>query len=217
MQIILCQRLLLLFAAFINVFLLYRSVTIRRVLFLWLLHRLILWTQWLYEFIKLLKQRYAESDFILQIITLSSRCFICSQSKTCQWRCNEVWETDRTHTVKWKICNKYHENAPLWAILGVKYIFGWSYSKWRTHPRRINGTSNVFFFVMHHYEAVNLSTRGICALWSPSRTLQLLQKHFWVFSLWVEVHMEKRLTKQNSDNRCFTALFWPHLHGLLAC
>lgn len=35
--------------------------------------------------------------------------------------------------VKWKICNKYHENAPLWAILGVKYISGWGCSKWRTH------------------------------------------------------------------------------------
>lgn len=41
------------------------------------------------------------------------------------------------------------------------------FSKWRTHTRRINGTSNVFFFVMHHYEAVNLSARGICAPWSP--------------------------------------------------
>lgn len=36
------------------------------------------------------------------------------------------------------------------------------------HTQRIDGTSNVFFFVMHHYEAGNLSARGICALWSPN-------------------------------------------------
>lgn len=141
----------------------------RHALFLRLLHCFILGTQWLYEFVELLKLWYAKSDFILQIITFGSRCFICSLSKSCQWRCNEVWEMDRMCAVKWKICNKYHENAPLWVILGVKYISGWSYSKWRTHTQRINGTSNVFFFfVMHHYEAVNLSARGICALWSPS-------------------------------------------------
>lgn len=70
--------------------------------------------------------------------------------------------------VKWKLCNKCHKNAPLWAILGVKHISGCDYSKWRTRTCRINGTSNVFFFVMHHYKAVNLSTKGIRALWSPS-------------------------------------------------
>lgn len=31
------------------------------------------------------------------------------------------------------------------------------------HPRRINETSIVFFFVMHHYEVVNLSARRISA------------------------------------------------------
>lgn len=33
----------------------------------------------------------------------------------------------RTGHVKWKICTKYHETAPLWAILGVKYISGWGF------------------------------------------------------------------------------------------
>lgn len=35
--------------------------------------------------------------------------------------------------------------------------------KWCMHPRRINETSIVFFFVMHHYEVVNLSARRISA------------------------------------------------------
>lgn len=37
-----------------------------------------------------------------------------------------------------------------------------------TATQRINGTSKVFFFVMHHYETVKLSKRKILALWLQS-------------------------------------------------
>lgn len=98
-----------------NLFL-FHSVTIRQALFfLRLLHCLILRTRCLYEFIKLLKQWYAESNFISQIITFSSRCFICSLSKTCRWRCNEVWETDGT-------CKMENMYQVPWNCSTVSYI-----------------------------------------------------------------------------------------------
>lgn len=121
----------------------------------------------------------------------------------------------RTGHVKWKIYNKYHETAPLWAILGVKYISGWDFSKWRTHRRRINGTSNVFFFVIHHYEAVNLSARGIFVHWSPGWSCNYYRSTSSHFTVGGGTYGEK-IDQIKVRQQVFYCSFWPHLHESLA-
>lgn len=79
------------------------------------------------------------------------------------------------------------------------------FSKWRTHTRRINGTSNVFFFVMHHYEALNLSAKGICALWSPGWYCNYYRSTLSLFTVGGGTCGEK-IDRIKLD-RCFTAVY----------
>lgn len=85
------------------------------------------------------------------------------------------------------------------------------FSKWRTHPRRINETSNVFFFVMHHYEVVNLSAKGICALWSPSWSCNYYRSTLSPFTVGGGTYGEK-IDQIKSGNRCCScsncSFFW---------
>lgn len=151
---------------------------------------------------------------LYSLITFSSSCFICSPSKTCWWRCNKVWETDRTCSVKWKICNKYHENTPFWDKLEVKYISGWGYSRWRTHTQQINGTSKVSFFFLHHYEAVNLSARGICALWSSNWACNYYWGTLSPFTVGEGICGEK-IEQIKPRQQVFYCNSWTHVNALL--
>lgn len=102
---------------------------------------------------------------ISQIITFISCCFICSPRKTCQWRCNEV-QKNRRVIKNWKYV------TTTMTLLHCELYWKWdtfqdgSFYEWRTRPWRINETSNMFVFAMHHYEIVNLSVKRICMLWS---------------------------------------------------
>lgn len=104
---------------------LFHSVSIRRPFFLRELHCLILGTQWLYEFIKLLS-----SDMLNQ--TSFHKSLLSAPAVSFAARAQHVNEDvmkfeKRTAHVKWKICSKYHETAPLWAILGAKCTSGWGF------------------------------------------------------------------------------------------
>lgn len=153
--------------------------------------------------------------FISQIITFSSRCFICSPTKTCQWRCNEVWgtggscKTENMQQVPWN-------GTVASCIRGRNSFLDGAFFKWRMHPRRINETSIVFFFVMHHYEVVNLSAEGICALWSQGCSCNYYRST-WRPLIVAGGTYGERSDRVTSDNRVFTAGFFldQHTVGML--
>lgn len=129
-----------------------------------------------------------------QIIAFGPCCLISAWEKHLNEHIikSEMW----TGHVKWKICSEYYETAPLSYILYWRqntFLEG-GVSIWRTHPGRINETSNVFFFEMHRYAAVNLSAKGFCVLWSPSCLCNYYRSTLSPFTVGGG-HMQKSLTK----------------------
>lgn len=86
--------------------------------------------------------------------------------------------------------------------------WGWGgFFKWRMHPRRINETSIVFFFVMHHYEVVNLSARRISA---HCRSSMEASSSSWG---WGDTHSE-RTELSSQFTRAFNCLrIWGRFNG----
>lgn len=136
--------------------------------------------------------------------------FICSPRKTCQWRCNEVWRTGGS-------CKMENMRQVPWnctvasCIRGRNSFLDGAFFKWRIHPRRINETSIVFFFVMHHYEVVNLSAEGICALWSQGCSCNYYRST-WRPLIAAAGTDGERTDWITSDNQVFTAGFFLDQH-----
>lgn len=113
---------------------------------------------------------YAESRLSFHKSLLSGSCrFFFKPDQRRGWRRGLG---NRRQRVKWKIC----AGTMKWLLCKFcqrrnSFLY-WGAEgggiKWRMHPRRINVTSIVFFFVMHHYEAVKLSARRISAAQRPA-------------------------------------------------